>query len=140
MTEGTGSASTGHPRAGKGAVIGGWIMGGLPALLLVLVGVMDFVQPDAVVKGTVEMGYAQNTILPIGIALLISALLYLIPPTAVLGAIFLTGYLGGAVATHVRHGDSFLRMLVPVSVAALLWGGLLLRERRLRGVLPLRCG
>jgi hypothetical protein len=127
-------------RAGKAAIIGGWIMGGLPALLLVLASVMDFVQPDAVVKGTVELGYPQSTIMPIGVALLISSLLYLIPQSAVLGAILLTGYLGGAVATHVRHGDPVLRMLVPVFFAVLLWGGLLLRERRLRRLLPLRCG
>ena len=65
-------------------------------------------------------------------------MLYVIPITSILGAILLTGYLGGATATHVRVGDSWFPVLFPVIIGALLWGGLYLRDDRLRALLPLR--
>ena len=83
----------------------GRIMSGLPALFLLFGGVMNLVRPAFVVKGTVRMGYSEQVIRPLGIVLLVCTALYLFPRTAVLGAILLTGYLGGAVATHVRNGD-----------------------------------
>jgi len=71
--------------------------------------------------------------------LLVCVIIYVIPQTSVLGAIVLTGYLGGAVATHVRVGDPlFSHILFPTYIALLLWGGLFLREQRLRALLPLR--
>jgi hypothetical protein len=112
-------------------------MSGLPALLLLFGGVMDLVKPPSVVEGTLKMGYPENVIFGLGITVLACTILYLIPRTAVLGAILLTGYLGGAVATHVRVND--LRSVpIPVLVAALLWGGLWLRDSRLRALIPLR--
>jgi hypothetical protein len=63
---------------------------------------------------------------------------YLIPQTAVLGAILLTGYLGGAIATHVRVGDPFSNYFMPILLAVLLWGGLYLRDKRLRALVPWR--
>ena len=117
----------------------GWVMSALPAAFLLLDAAMKFVKPEPVLKGTVELGYPESVILPLGVVLLASTLLYLIPQTAVLGAILLTGYLGGAVATHVRVGHPLLtHTLFPVYFGALLWGGLLLRDRRLRELLPLR--
>ena len=77
-------------------------------------------------------------IVPLGIVLLTCTILYLVPRTAVLGAILLTGYLGGAVATHVRAGQGLFEILFPVVFGALLWGGLVLRDERLRELLPLR--
>ena len=74
----------------------------------------------------------------VGIVLVASTILYLIPPTSVLGAILLTGYLGGAVASHVRLGQGMFEILFPVVFGALLWGGLVLRDARLRAVLPWR--
>src|SRR5262249_53614164 len=86
------------------------------------------VYAEAVVKASVELGYAETVILPLGVVLLACTILYLIPRTAVLGAILLTGYLGGAVATHVRAGHGPFEILFPVVLGALLWGGLVLRH------------
>ena len=100
---------------------------------------MKFVKPEPVVKTTLELGYPESVILPLGIVLLAATILYVVPRTAVLGGILLTGYLGGAVATHVRVGNPlFGHTLFPVYLGALLWGGLCLRDRRLRALLPLR--
>jgi hypothetical protein len=120
-----------------GRLWAGRIMSGLPALLLLYGGVMDLVKPPSVVATTLKMGYPENVIFGLGITVLACTILYLIPRTAVFGAILLTGYLGGAVATHVRVND-MVHVPVPILVAALLWGGLWLRDSRLRALLPLR--
>jgi hypothetical protein len=123
----------------KGRLWTGRIMSLLPALFLLADAVAKFLKPAAVVEGTLKIGYPESTILPLGAALLASTLLYLVPRTAVLGAILLTGYLGGAVATHVRIGDPlFTHVLFPVYFGIMLWGGLWLRDSRLRALLPLR--
>ena len=127
------------PERGKTARIVGWVLTGLTSALLLLDAVMKFVQPTQVVEETVLLGYEPKAILPIGVALLVSTILYLIPPTAVLGAILLTGYLGGAVATHVRVGNPlFTHTLFPVYFGVLIWLGLYLRDHRLRALVPLR--
>jgi hypothetical protein len=108
----------------------GRITSALPALFLLVDGAMKLVKPEPVVKATVELGYAETVILPLGIVLLACTILYVIPRTAVLGAILLTGYLGGAVATHVRAGHGLFEILFPVVFGALLWGGLVLRDDR----------
>jgi hypothetical protein len=113
-------------------------MSALPALFLLVDGAMKLVKPEPVVKATVELGYAETVILPLGVVLLTCTILYLIPRTAVLGAILLTGYLGGAVATHVRAGQGLFEILFPVVFGALLWGGLALRDDRLHTLIPLR--
>src|SRR5436190_5288690 len=111
----------------------GRIMSALPALFLFVDGAMKLVKPEVVVKATVELGYREAVILPLGVVLLACTILYVIPRTAVLGAILLTGYLGGAVATHVRVGNPlFSHVLFPVYLGILLWGGLCLRDSRLR--------
>jgi hypothetical protein len=102
-------------------------------------GVMKVMKPDFVVKATVELGYPEEVIFGLGSVVLICVLLYIIPQTSVLGAILLTGYLGGAVASHLRHGDPlFSHVLSPVYFAILLWGGLYLREPRLSALVPFR--
>jgi hypothetical protein len=116
----------------------GRVMSALPALFLLLDGVMKLVKPEVVVKTTVELGYPESVIVPLGVVLLACTALYLIPWTAALGAILLTGYLGGAVATHVRAGQGPFEILFPVAFGALLWGGLVLRDRRLSALIPLR--
>lgn len=117
---------------------GGWALSVLPALFLLLDGVMKLIEPAQVVEQTVQLGYPEGVIVPLGIVLLCCTVLYLIPRTAVLGAILLTGYLGGAVASHVRHEDGWFPILFPVVFGAFLWGGLVLRDARLRALLPLR--
>jgi hypothetical protein len=119
----------------------GWIMGVLPALFLLLDATMKFVKPQPVLEGSVELGYSLSVLDALGVVLMASTLLYLIPRTAVLGAILLTGYLGGAVSTHVRVGNPlFTHTLFPVYFGLLLWGGLWLRDRRLRVLAPIRRG
>jgi len=116
----------------------GRIIGGLPALFLLVDAIMKLVKPVPVVEATVKLGYSENVIVPLGIVLLVCAVLYLIPRTSVLGAILLTGYLGGAVATHVRAGEGLFSIVFPIIFGALLWLGLYLRDDRLRALVPLR--
>jgi hypothetical protein len=96
-------------------------------------------KPEPVVSGTLELGYSENVIVPLGITLLVSVILYAVPVTSVLGAILLTGYLGGAVATHVRVGNPLAtHVLFPIYIGVSLWLGLYLRDMRIRELLPLR--
>src|SRR5262245_2321092 len=103
-----------------GVTWAGRILSGLPALFLLVDGVMKLIKPEMVVKSTVELGYPESVILPLGVVLLACTVLYLIPQTAVLGAILLTGYLGGAVATHVRVEGGMFPICFPVVFGALL--------------------
>ena len=116
----------------------GRIISALPALFLLFDGIAKLFKPAFVVEGTLKYGYAESVIIPLGIVLTLCTILYLIPRTAVLGAILLTGYLGGAVNTHVRAGEGWFPILFPVIFGVLLWGGLYLRDARLRALIPLR--
>jgi hypothetical protein len=92
-----------------------------------------------VVAGTMQLGYPDEVIRTLGIVLLLAVLAYVVPRTSFIGAILLTGYLGGAVATHVRVGSPLLtHVLFPIYVALFVWGGLWLRDRRLRALLGWR--
>ena len=123
----------------KGRLWTGRIMSALPALFLLVDAVGKLVKPAPVVEGTVQLGYPESVLLGLGIVLLACTVLYVIPRTAILGAILLTGYLGGAVATHVRVGNPlFTHVLFPVYLGVLIWGGLYLRDERLRALIPLR--
>jgi len=113
----------------------GRIISALPVLLLLFSGVMKLMKPAPVVQGFAHFGYPESLALSIGILELACTVVYVIPRTSVLGAILLTGYLGGATATHVRIGDPFF---VPVGLGVLVWGGLFLRDDRLRALIPLR--
>ena len=115
----------------------GYVMTILPSLFLLLDGVMKLFKPRFVVEATMQLGYQESAILPIGIVLVICTVLYLLPITSVLGAILLTGYLGGAVATHVRAGQGSFPIIFPVIIGVLIWGGLYFRDHRLRNLIPL---
>src|SRR5215510_5559084 len=110
----------------------GRIISALPVLFLLIDGAMKLVKPALVVEATVKLGYPESVIIGLGIVLLACTIIYVIPRTSVLGAILLTGYLGGAIASHVRAGDPWFPVLFPVIVGVLLWGGLYLRDARLR--------
>jgi hypothetical protein len=114
-----------------------YIVTALPALFLLLDGVMKLFKPSFVVEATTKLGYQENVIVPIGVVLVACTALYLIPATSALGAILLTGYLGGAVATHVRVEEGAFAIVFPFIIGALVWGGLYLRDTRLRALLPL---
>ena len=110
----------------------GRILSGLAALFLLMDGCMKLVKARVVVETTVQLGYPESAIVGIGIVLLACTILYLIPRTAILGAVLLTGYLGGAVATHVRVRAPLFNILFPVIFGCIVWGGLYLRDRRLQ--------
>lgn len=116
----------------------GRIVSGLPALFLLVDGAMKLVKPAVVVEATTKLGYSESLIVPLGVVLIACTILYLIPPTSVLGVILLTGYLGGAVATHVRAAEGTFPIVFPIILGALLWLGLYLHDPRLRALIPLR--
>ena len=123
----------------KKALWAGRIVSALPVLFLLMDGIMKLIKAAPVVEATVKLGYPVTTIVPLGIVLLTCTVLYVIPRTSIIGAILLTGYLGGAVATHVRVGDPlFTHALFPVYLGVMIWLGLYLRENRLGSLVPLR--
>lgn len=118
---------------------GGIIVSAVPVLFLLMDGIGKLFKPQMVIDGTLELGYQESVIIPLGIILLIATILYAFPKTSVLGAILLTGYLGGAVATHVRLSNPlFTHQLFPVYLGVLIWLGLFLRDTRLRSLIPIR--
>ncbi len=116
-----------------------YIMSGLVILFMLMDSIMKFVKPQQVIDGTVSLGFGEEHITVIGALGLISTLLYAFPRTSVLGAILLTGYFGGAVATHLRlNNPLFSHTLFTVYFGIFVWGGLWLRNAKLRELLPLR--
>lgn len=128
-----------HQQTGsKAAVWTGRVFSGLAAAFLTVDSVAKLLQIQPVIDGTIALGYPREIVFTLGAILVTSVLAYVIPRTSVLGALLLTGYLGGAVATHVRLSHPlFSHTLFPTYVAALVWGGLVLRDARLRAFLPL---
>jgi DoxX-like family len=116
----------------------GRILSVLSALFLFFDGAMKLVKPAPVVEATTRLGFPESALTGVGIVLLACTILYLIPRTAVLGAILLTGYLGGAVATQVRAGSSAFETAFPAIFGALVWGGLFLQYDWLRAIIPVR--
>jgi len=125
------------PTLSSGRIWAGRIMSWLPALFLIADAIMKLIKPAFVVEATVQLGYQANAIVPLGAVLLVITILYLIPRTAVLGAILLTGYLGGATATHVRVEDGVFNVVFSIVFGVLIWGGLFLRDRRVSALIPL---
>ena len=117
----------------------GYALTGFAALFLAFDTGMKLLGIDQAVQATIALGYPASVVVTIGVIELVCLTLYLVPATSVSGAILLVGYLGGAVATHVRVGNPLAsHVLFPMYIAAMLWGGLYLREPRLRALLPLR--
>jgi hypothetical protein len=131
MTE-PGAQSSGRLWAGR-------ILTALPVLFLLFDVVIHIIKPAVVVTAFEQLGWPASLSVPLAIVELVCLVLYLIPRTSVLGAVLLTGYLGGAVATNLRVGAPlFTNTLFPVYVGVFLWGGLYLRDPRLREVFPVR--
>jgi hypothetical protein len=115
------------------------LLSGVAVLFLAFDSVGKLLEVQPVIDGTVRLGYPPGMVFTLGVLLLGCVVLYVIPGTSLLGAVLLTGYLGGAVATHARVSDPlFTHTLFPTYVGALLWGGLALRDARLRAFLPRR--
>ena len=114
-------------------------MSALPVLILLFSASMKLIKPPGIEEGFNHLGYPMSLALGLGILELACTVVYVIPRTSVLGAILLTGYLGGAIATQVRVGNPlFTHILSPVYVGVMVWGGLFLRDQRLRALIPLR--
>ena len=117
----------------------GRILSSLAALFMIFNGVIKLIRIPPVVDSFNLLGYPLSLAIVIGILEISCTIVYLIPRTSVLGAILLTGYLGGAVATHVRVGNPlFSHILFPIYIGLMFWGGLYLREERLHSLIPLR--
>jgi len=117
---------------------GSWAAGGLAAMFLLVDALGKLLRLKPVIEGSARLGYAEQVLVPLGAVLMACTVVYVVPRTAIWGAILLTGYLGGAVATHVRVGDSAFSILLPGMVATLVWGGIWLRDERLRALVRLR--
>jgi len=122
----------------KAAIWTGRILSALAVLFLLFDGVIKVLNLQPVIDSSLQLGLPVDLAPSIGILLLVCLVVYLIPQTASLGAILLTGYLGGAIAIQARSGAELFPLLFPVIIGALLWGGLLLRNRHLRALVPLQ--
>jgi hypothetical protein len=120
----------------KTSLWAGRIISALVALFLLFDSTIKVLKLAPALEGTVRLGYPVSVVFPLGIILLTCTVAYLIPRTSVLGAILLTGYLGGATATQVRVQDPWF--LFPVGLGMLVWAGLFLRDDQLRALIPLR--
>jgi hypothetical protein len=117
----------------------GWIVSGLAVLFLLFDSVIKLLGHPAVAESLGQLGFPLSFALAIGLLELVCLIIYVIPQTSVLGAILLTGYLGGAVASQMRiEAPLVSNILFPVYIGLLLWGGLFLREDRLHALIPLR--
>ena len=123
------------PTSSKKAAWIGWTLTVLASGMFIMSATMKFLAPPAVLQMFGHLGWQPGALVPLAILELTCALLYLIPPVSVLGAIVLTGFLGGAIATHVRIGEP---VVMHVFIGLFIWGGLYLREPRLRELIPLR--
>lgn len=119
----------------KKAMWTGYAMSALPVLALVMSAVMKFLKPAPVVQGFAHLGYIEGAAFNLGVVELGCTLLYILPKTSFLGAILLTGYLGGATASTFRVGDQWVATVI---LGILVWGGLFMRDRRLRALIPFR--
>src|SRR5262249_25156469 len=123
----------------KGQKWTGCILSTLVVLLLLFDSTIKLLELPFVIEASAKLGFSTPVLFEIGLILLVCVVLYIIPKTSLLGAILLTGYLGGAVCTHLRVGDPlFSHILFPIYLGTLLWLGLYLREPRLRALVPAR--
>lgn len=133
------SSSSAEPVVSRRARIGSYVLGGLAVAFMTFDASLKLLELPMALEGTGSLGYPQSQVFWIGVTQAILLVLYLVPRTSIFGAILWTGYLGGAVATHVRiENPLFTHVLFPTYVAAMLWGALWLREPRLRALVPLR--
>ena len=126
-------------RSSRDFSIAGYIMSGVFVLFMLVDAVMKLLALPVVLQTTAQLGYPVTSVRPLGLLLLLCTALYAFPRTAVIGAVLCTGFLGGTVASHIRvESPLFSHVLFGVYLGALLWGGLYLRDARVRELLPLR--
>ena len=122
----------------KGMLWAGRVLTGLMALLFIFDGVAHLMKPAPVVEAFARLGYPLSASVGIGVLALICTALYVTPRTSILGAILLTGYLGGAVSTHVRAGSTLFETIFPVILGVLVWSGIFVRDAQLVKLIPVR--
>jgi len=122
----------------KGRLWTGRIISAVVVLFLLFDSITKVLKVRAVIEASAQLGYPVSAIVTIGIILLVCTVFYIIPQTAVLGTILLTGYLGGAVAANMRIGSAMFNTFFPIVFAALAWTGIFLRESRLGALIPFR--
>jgi sorbitol-specific phosphotransferase system component IIC len=131
-------AATQTAAVSKGSLWTGYVLSAIPTLLILMGAVMDLIGSQKTVEDAAKLGYPASSLPIIGVLSLIAVVLYVVPRTAVLGALFVTAFFGAAVATHIRAGQSLAWCLPAVIVCTIAWAGLILREPRLRDLLPVR--
>jgi hypothetical protein len=124
-------------RSSKAMTIIGWILGLLPVPLFLMSAWFKFTLPEFVRQANAKGGWSDEVMFRLGFVEVGCLIIYLVPQTAVLGAILLTGYLGGAIATHLRLGE-YVELCTPLAIGVIIWLGIFLRERRLWALIPFR--
>jgi hypothetical protein len=124
----------GEPDSAR-ARVAGWIISGLVIAFMLFDGAIKLLKLPSAIQGTTQLGYPANVVFPLGLLVVGCVIVYALPRSAVLGAILLTGYFGGATATQVRVQS--LWFIFPIVIGVLAWLGLFLRDRRLRQIIPL---
>lgn len=130
------TTTTQSTQVSKGTLVTGWVLSAIPILMMLFAGSTKLLKPVAVVEGFAKSGYPESLIVTIGLLELACTIIYAIPRTAVLGAILMTGLLGGAVDANVRLLSPVF--IVPVILGIFVWGGLFFRDGRLRALIPVR--
>lgn len=125
-------------RPSKGVLYTAYVLQGLVVAMFLMGAINNLLETEMAVEGAIEMGYPKSAILYLGVVLLMGTVLYVIPKTTILGAALLTAWLGGAVATHVIHGDPLVNTLFPVLFGIVVWFSIWLRDYALRALFPLR--
>jgi len=125
-------------RTSKAMLWAAYSISALAVLFLIFDSVIKVLKLAPAVEATTQLGYPESLVISIGVIELVCLAVYVIPRTAILGAILLTGFLGGATATNLRAGTPLFNVVFPLIIGALLWGGIYLRDQRLRALVPLR--
>ena len=113
----------------------GYVLSALPSLMLLMSSTMKLSHNPKIVEGFTTLGFAEGLLTKLGIVELLCVVAYLVPATSVIGAVLVTGYLGGAIVTELRVGHA---IVMPLLLGILAWGGLYFRDERIRALIPLR--
>jgi hypothetical protein len=132
----TGALQTPTAQVSKGVLWTSRLLSAAPVLIVLLGSVMKLLKSESVIQGFAHAGLSERLVVPVGLIELTCVIVYLVPATSVLGAILLTGLLGGATVTTLRIGDPTYPL--PILLGMMAWGGLYLRDRRLRALIPQR--
>lgn len=120
----------------KGVLWTSYILQGIVSAMFLMGAANNLMKSEMAVTGALDMGFDESSIVTLGILLLVSTALYIIPKTNIFGAVMLTAWLGGAVATHMIHGDPIGMTIFPVIFGIIVWFALVLRDKKLQAIFP----